>query len=384
VEAEMASQIIKPDLDFVKSLVGAGGDTLKQCYQCATCSVICPQSPDDKPFPRKEMVWAGWGLKDKLVSDPDIWLCHHCGDCTTYCPRGAKPGEVLGAIRKQAIEHYAPVKFLAKAVNDRGSLLTILAIPVVILLVAMLVTPALNKALPESLMHVGAFGNFINTWLVDGIFISTALFALWSAYKGITNMWADMKANSSQAPTGSLVGGIIDVTKEILAHTKFKDCDVNKERSTAHMLTLYSFIGLAVTTTIGFIIMYFTGEESVLGRMLFLMMKALGNISAVTLIAGAGLLFLNRKAKDEKSGLGSYFDWGFLSMVLLVGVSGFLAQILRYMGADNHDPNLLAKAVYFVHLVCVFYLFAYAPYTKFAHIFYRTTALIFGRMSNRQ
>ncbi|OIP62964.1 MAG: heterodisulfide reductase [Nitrospirae bacterium CG_4_9_14_3_um_filter_53_35] len=375
--------VVKPDLSFIRELKAAGGDTLKQCYQCATCSVVCPQSPDNKPFPRKEMIWAGWGLKDRLVSDPDIWLCHHCGDCTSYCPRGAKPGEVLGAIRKQAIQHYAPVQFLAKAVNNKDSLLTVLAIPVVILTVAMLITPALNRALPESLMHVGAFGNFINTWLVDLTFTSAALFAVWSAYKGITGMWADMKAGSLPPAAGSIGAGITAVVKEILAHSKFKECGVNKARATAHMLTFYAFIGLAVTTTIGFIVMYFTGEESVPGRMLFIMMKFIGNISAVVLLAGAGLLIMNRRAKDEKSGRGSYFDWLFLNIVLLVGLTGLLAQILRYVGADIHNPNLPAKAVYFVHLVCVFYLFAYAPYSKFAHLFYRTTALVFAKMSGR-
>jgi quinone-modifying oxidoreductase subunit QmoC len=233
-------------------------------------------------------------------------------------------------------------------------------------------------------MHEGAFGNFINTWLVDATFIATALFAVWSAYKGITNMWADMKANSQNPPTGNLIQSIIAVVTEILTHSKFKECDVNKDRATGHQLTLFAFIGLAVTTTIGFIIMYFTGETSVIGRMLWMMMKAIGNVSAVVLIAGAGLLYLNRKAKDETSGLGTYFDWGFLTMVMLVGVTGLLAQVLRMMGGiHNTDPNILAKAIYFVHLVTVFYLFAYAPYSKFAHIFYRTTALVFGRMSNR-
>ncbi len=181
-----------------------------------------------------------------------------------------------------------------------------------------------------------------------------------------------------------MIQGVKDVIAEVLAHSKFKECDVNLERATAHQLTLYAFIGLAVTTTLGFIIMYFTGEEALFGKMLFMAMKLIGNVSAVALIVGAGLLYLNRKAKDEKSGPGTYFDWGFLTVVLLVGLTGFLAEILRYMGADNHDPNFLAKLLYFIHLMCVFYLFAYAPYSKFAHLFYRTTALVYAKMSNRQ
>jgi len=73
----MSDIMVEPDLNFIKGLTASGADTVKKCYQCATCSVVCNIAPEGGPFPRKEMVWAQWGLKDKLAADPDVWLCQN-------------------------------------------------------------------------------------------------------------------------------------------------------------------------------------------------------------------------------------------------------------------------------------------------------------------
>jgi quinone-modifying oxidoreductase subunit QmoC len=127
--------MLDPDVGFIKDVRALGGGDLKKCYQCATCSVVCPISPENKPFPRKEMIAASWGLKDKLVSSADIWLCHNCGDCNTRCPRDAKPGDALGAIRAYAVSEYAGPKALGKLVRDKSKLPVLLAIPAAIFLV---------------------------------------------------------------------------------------------------------------------------------------------------------------------------------------------------------------------------------------------------------
>ena len=126
-------QFVEADPKFVQEIKGLGGESLKKCFQCGTCSVVCELSPNEKPFPRKEMIWAQWGLKDRLMKDPDIWMCHQCTDCSSRCPRGAKPGDVLAALRSYSVIHFSRPRFLAKALSSPKYLPAILLVPALIM-----------------------------------------------------------------------------------------------------------------------------------------------------------------------------------------------------------------------------------------------------------
>ena len=84
-----APRLLEPDLAFKKELEEFGGGTYNKCYQCATCSAVCSLAPESDPFPRKEMLWTMWGLKDRLIRNPDLWMCYYCGGCSETCPREA-------------------------------------------------------------------------------------------------------------------------------------------------------------------------------------------------------------------------------------------------------------------------------------------------------
>lgn len=373
----MAEQI-SSDLGFVKDIIASGGESLKKCFQCATCSVVCNLTPDDKPFPRKEMIYAQWGLKDKLLSNPDIWLCHQCSDCTAYCPRGAKPGEVLGAVRKLSLQHYSSPKFLAKMVGDIKYLLLLFAVPVLIFLTYLGITGKLDFAnVPRDPVKGIVYSNLIpTTFFIDPVFILAALFAVVVFARGITSYWKDM---SKSNPSGgvSIVGAAISSVIEILAHRRFNKCEVTKGRAISHLLVFYSFVGLAITTTIAVVYLY--GFKWGSPYPLTDTIKIIGNASAAALLLGIILVIINRISSRAKAGIGSYYDWLFIGIVFFVTVTGILSEVFRLM-----DIAGLAYPTYIAHLSFVFFLFAYAPFSKMAHMVYRATAMVFAKQAGRE
>jgi len=372
----MAEQVISPDLSFVKEVMNSGGESLKKCYQCATCSVVCNVTPDSKPFPRKEMMYAQWGLKDRLISNPDIWLCHQCSDCTAYCPRGAKPGEVLGAIRKMTIKEFSSPSFLATMVADSRYLILLFALPILILLGVALNNNSLvsvprgdgGQIVYSKFIPIGGVG-------IDLIFTAAALFAAICFAIGVKKYWAAMSKGAQLK--GNIAGSFKEVISDILSHSRFKKCNVTKSRSISHLLVFYSFIGLAITTSWAVFYLYVMNIPS--PYPLTDPLKLLGNASALALLVGTMLVITNRLKNKEKAGAGSYYDWLFISVVFVIMATGILSELFRLA-----DIGALAYPTYFAHLVFVFFLFAYAPFSKMAHMVYRATAMVFAKQAGRE
>jgi quinone-modifying oxidoreductase subunit QmoC len=377
--------VIEPDLNFIKDVGILGGEDLKKCYQCATCSVVCPISPDNKPFPRKEMIAASWGLKDKLVKSADPWLCHNCGDCNTRCPRQAKPGDVLAAIRAHAITEYSAPKALAKALNNPSMLPILLLVPAVYIVVMGFVMQKifnfqfLNFSPEGTIVHA----KMVSTWLVDVVMLSAAGFALAVFANGLKrfindihqNALAEGKTDKQTIDAGGFIQALIRSIPTILRHAKFNECTENKARGTSHMLVLFSFIGLFIVTNIFFVAIYVFqnhGPYSQLNPV-----KWLANVSGVALIIGSILLIKQRMDKpDQKS---AYKDWLLLGLVLGLGVTGMGTQIARLAGWAG-----VSYTVYFIHLMLIWFTFAYLPFSKLAHLVYRTAAMTYAEYAGRK
>lgn len=396
--------LLKPDRTFAEEVIASGGGDLQKCYQCATCSVVCELSSGSSPFPRKEMIWAQWGLKDRLMADPDVWLCHQCNDCSLRCPRGARPGDVLAAVRRKAIEHYAFPRVMGRLVNTvRATPVMLVLIPALLLAGALLIRGPVESAVGYVDPHGHEFyAHFFPHWLLIAFYTTATTLTFLGLIVGLFRFWGGMKANDvaqgrGEEPVQGFVPSAITAVTAVFTHGRFGECGDQAPRKTSHLMTFYGFLALFVVTVwavIDLYVMPLLGFEALYPFNLLHPMKILANVGGILLIVGAGKAILDRRnAPRDGKHQSTSFDWIFVWLLLLVGISGFIVEVFRFVaegaaassGADAYAGPLAAPAhgFYFVHLVLVFGLLVYLPYSKFAHIWYRTVAMIYAEYSGR-
>ncbi len=81
----------------------AGGERLASCFQCSTCTLGCPITEFVPSYnPRKIIQMSLLGMRDEVLSNPDLWLCLVCQTCTARCPQDVRISDLLSAIRRMA------------------------------------------------------------------------------------------------------------------------------------------------------------------------------------------------------------------------------------------------------------------------------------------
>jgi quinone-modifying oxidoreductase subunit QmoC len=378
---------IEPDVDFIRVLSKESNNTFKLCMQCGTCSVSCGISPDRAPFPRKEMAWATWGMKDRFIGNPDIWFCHQCNDCSTRCPRGARPGDLLASIRQVIIAHFAVPRFLGRWVRKPQYIPLLLALPAILLGLALIARDPIEKALGFSTRVTDRISfpyySLYPQWMLNSLFLFFTVLALLAAVSGVVRFWRAMKAAGAEqgiVPSGKSLGASIAAAlKKVFSHENFASCTTENSRFLPHYFVFFGFIALLVVTC-----WVITSPYNPLIRGAFVYpfnfwnpLKLLANFGGAALVLGCALMIFNR-LYDEHTGSSTYSDWVFLWLLLLVVCTGFATELLHYARLVPHR-----YVTYFIHLVFAFALIVYLPYSKFAHLIYRTAALAFVEYTDR-
>jgi len=90
-----------------------GGESLKACFACGTCTGACPVKAVNDAFdPLNIIRQILLGMKKQVLSSEIIWHCILCNTCSFVCPQDVKFSQVIPVLREMAIENgYVPPSF---------------------------------------------------------------------------------------------------------------------------------------------------------------------------------------------------------------------------------------------------------------------------------
>jgi quinone-modifying oxidoreductase subunit QmoC len=277
--------------------------------------------------------------------------------------------------RSLTVETLAAPRFMGKLVG-RASVTWPLLFGVPFLFWVGLIYLLNGLTIPEPFV---AYKQFVPIPVIDIVFIATAVLVVTAATISGMRFWKLLGESGERS--GSFISSLIPALIDIVVHRRFSKCGVGSSRKLGHLTLFFGFVGAFITTSLVVLMIYVLNSEWPLAASdpgaLTHPVKILANVSAALLVFGGVALLLNRMQEDGPAGATTAYDGYFLAVVLLVIASGVMTEVGRFV----FEPQI-ACWIYVVHLGSVLTLFATFPYSKFAHMLYRTLAMIHEHMAS--
>lgn len=93
-------------LAFAEEVISyPGGEHLRKCFACGTCTAGCPISEIDESYsPRRIIRQILFGLREEVLTSPAIWFCLVCYRCSAHCPQNVNFPDLMRVLRYLAIK----------------------------------------------------------------------------------------------------------------------------------------------------------------------------------------------------------------------------------------------------------------------------------------
>ncbi len=348
------------DPEFAEVLKSLGAKNVTVCFNCGNCTAICPLSTNEHMFPRKIIRYIQLGLKEKALKAPEPWICHACGECSVTCPRQAFPSEIMNSARTYAFAEFSTPKFIGKLFCSPKFIPVLVAIPVILFAIFAGIT---GISIPEGEV---AFSKFIHHSYIETVGLAIGLYV---GIVTISSAWKFWKA--LELKSKSFISDLIGAVILILKHARFKECETNVFRYYAHTLTFYGFLLLGLAALGDAVYFDILGREE-LTLPIWDPVKIIGTVGGILLLIGIVWIIGKRLAERKRIGAPNYNDWFFMITLLIVAVTGITIEVSRFLNVAS-----VAYPTYVVHLIAVFCLLTYAPYSKFAHLLYRGLVYVY-------
>ena len=371
------------DRNLYPELQRFGATDISACFNCGVCSAICPLSVDGASFPRRMSRYAQLGLREKLLSSPELWSCYGCSECTESCPTQADPASFMAAARRYAVASYDRTHLAYLLATSR-----LFAVVFVVALVGLLgaFMYSVHRPVDGSTL---AFFDFVPNDVVHNLGIVVMAIMGVAALIGLAQMVR--RVLRGPRPGGKTTirkaadAAVYAVATESLAQTRFrKDCTEATEtrpwysqRWFIHFATMWGFLGLLGATMADYGLELVGVKATGTAVPIWYPVRLLGTLAGALLIYGTTVLIVRRLRKSDRSSLHSTMsDWTFLGMLWVAGLTGFVLELALYLP----QAPAWGYPMFLLHVGVAMALVLLVPFGKFAHVLYRPVALFALRL----
>jgi ferredoxin len=342
------------------------------CFACGSCTIDCDLASDAASFPRRSMQSVVLGLKDSVHQSLDPWLCHDCGDCSTTCPREAKPRESMQTLRRYLTAQYDWTGLSRRICRSPAwEIAALSSVAVFVLALIVLyhlyvehVEISVLRSTSMGMEHM--FGRI--TYFTVAVFLIPAFFMASHVARMLS---LTMRHGPNEAiPLKFYVAEARTIFLEMVTQERILKCpaSMQKRRWTMHWCLAF---GCSLMFVIKFFFLRWFQTDKIYP--LYNPQRWLGYLAAAGLLVGSLDILIER---TRKAGLREAI---LPVLLLLTALSGMTVHVLRYVGL-----GLGAHYAYAVHLmIAVPMLLVEVPFGSSSHMLYRPLALYFAAVKER-
>lgn len=362
-------------LDEIKDY---GAVNPEACFNCGTCTAICPLTTDEHPFPRSTIRLLQMGLRDRLLESTDPWMCYYCGDCTKTCPKGAEPAETMMAARRWLTAQYDDSGLGAKLYTSERAVFRLIVRYMVLTLVAFVAYHALTgfDRIVTDRVELNTFAPVMLVWAF--VLVHFAFLGYRLGKNTLTMAKRVMRSTNEQmtVPVSVYISEIKAFVTHFVTQKRWRDCnEADHNRWLKHLLLVSGYVTMLVLIVP--LLWWFQTDNL---YPVYHPQRWIGYYATLALLVASLEILIGRYRKREELHRFSHpTDWLFPIFILVSSLTGILVHIFRYAGWAW--PTYI---IYVIHLMAVLAMLdTEVGIGKWTHMIYRPLAMYLDAVKQR-
>lgn len=348
------------------------------CFNCGTCTLSCDLAASPDSYPRRALQCVVVGLAGPVRESLAPWLCQDCGDCSTACPRDARPRESMATLRRYLTAQYDWTGIAAKIHTSRAWAFGSLAAVGLLVAALMVGYHIWVVGMPVSDLASQSMG-LAHMFPTITYFTLAVIFIPWFfLVSNAARMHRLVMAGEGRnIPGSAYLSEARALFRYAVTQERVERCADNarRVRMTKHRLIAAS--GFTIFVLLVFFLRYFQTDAI---YPLWHPVRWIGYIATAFLLYGTADILVRRvENKEEIYKRSELEDFTFPILLFLTTASGIAVHVLRYMGLP-----FAAHYTYFAHIVVsVPLLVVEVPFGRWSHVLYRPLAVYFRAVKER-